>query len=230
MAVDSSQLTPADWDTIRLAAERAICRRGRRCRGDPRDRHPRGDGAVAGVDLHRRGAAGADRRDAQRRRPDADGPGNLRNALTLAAGPATRGGVLVAFGGRALSPSACARRRPGSTGHRHPIAFPQQHSWPTSWPLRRPGGYCRRVRGQRRGGAGRLRGGGRAGSCSRRWVPGNAGAAVVDAVARHCAAGVTVAVSSRVPGAGVPPDYGPALMFDAGAGGVALGPPQAGCC
>ena len=52
---------------------------------------------------------------------------------------------------------------------------------------------------------------------------------MVDAVARHCAAGVVVAVTSRVAGAGVHPDYGPGrAMFDAGALVVShLGPPQA---
>ena len=58
---------------------------------------------------------------------------------------------------------------------------------------------------------------------------GNAGRAVVDAVARLCRDGVTVAIASRVCGAAVYPGYGPGrAMVDAGAVAVSgLGPPQA---
>ena len=152
---------------------------------------------------------------------DADGPGNLREALAVAASPAARGlGVLVSFDGAVLSPLGTTKQGgPQVFGSTAQIGTVSGETFSVTASKERP--YLGPVTSAPRvdiaaaypGADGTAIDGFTASGALAIVIEamgsGNAGSSVIDAVARAAGRGVAVAVTSRVPGDRPQATYGP---------------------
>lgn len=221
MSVDSSQLTPADWLTIGAAVNSAAAGGA--------------DGIVVThgtdsleetalwLDLTYGGLAPVVLTGAARPAdaPDADGPANLRDALTVAASPLCRDvGALVSFGGRVFSPLGTTKiGGPGVFGGAAPLGAVTSGVFTMTAVKQRPHlgavpvpprvDIASAYPGADGTAIDAFIAAGARGVVVESMGSGNAGRAVIDAVGRAVASGVAIAITTRVPDGRAGGGYGP---------------------
>ncbi|MBV9515086.1 MAG: asparaginase [Mycobacteriaceae bacterium] len=219
MAKDSSELTVADWDTIASVVASAV--------------EDGVDGVVIthGTDtleetalwleLTYGGSAPVVLTGAAHSAdgPDADGPANLRDAVALAGSAGARGlGVLISFGGAVLAPLGTQKVSGGFNGPHVADRKDRPFLGVVSAASAPRVDVIACYLGADGVALDACVAAGARGVVLEAMGAGNVSDAIVGAVRRYCAAGVTVAVSTRVPFGTVSASYGPgAALASAGA-------------
>ena len=229
MSVDSSQLTPPDWLRIGAGvaeataggADGVVVTHGTDSMEETALWLELGYGGEVPVVLTGAALAADD--------PQADGPANLRDACAVAASPQARGlGVLISFGGVVLAPAGTTKLGGPAVFGGNPLGSIAGGVFSVDHTTQRPDlgrvdsaprvAIASAYPGADGTAVDAFTAAGARGLVIEAMGSGNAGTALVAAVARASRRGVAVAVTTRVPNGGTQAAYGPGHdLLEAGA-------------